>query len=121
MANANETVADIANIMSGMIYPISRCPDLKMREYADRIEVAHKREVEELIGIINRECNKCSECSKFQHCLKSEYTTEDSRGCPRFVSKREAAKDAEIAKLRRHYQDMLKRIVQKDKGANDEK
>lgn len=37
----------------------------------------------------------------------------------RFVAAHEretAAKDAKIAKLRRHCQDMLKRIVQKDKG-----
>lgn len=45
MQNANETVAEIMNIMRGMIYPISRCPDLAMRGYADRIEAAHKREI----------------------------------------------------------------------------
>lgn len=48
MATDNETVEDIVNIMRGAIYPVSRCPDLTMRGYADRIESAHKREVAEL-------------------------------------------------------------------------
>lgn len=48
MQNNNETVEEIVKIMRGAIYPISRCPDLTMRGYADRIEAAHRCEVEEL-------------------------------------------------------------------------
>lgn len=46
MASEKETVADIVNEMRDVVYPVSRCPDLAMRGYADRIEAAHKRECE---------------------------------------------------------------------------
>ena len=50
MASDNETVAAVVAEMRGETYPVSQAPNIRMRELADRIEAAHRREVAELRG-----------------------------------------------------------------------
>ena len=77
MQSENETVADIVRILRGATYPVSRCPDLTMRGYADRIEAAYRREVAEL-----RECLKDAIDTKFRACWSFFPCGECGRECP---------------------------------------
>ena len=96
MASENETVAAVAAEMRGETYPVSQTPNIRMREYADRIEAAHRREVAELYECLkeavslhcadlNEDCLHCHQigvCSfyKWRKALEATKGAEDAKG-----------------------------------------